>query len=202
MLDILYSDNITSIKNVNFGKRLVFITEKKTTTDRRVRRTKRQLKKAFIELLYEKNIENISVTDIVEQADYNRSTFYFHYNYKEELINELNKSLLDGLISSFFTTEKRKNKISPSDITIFDYILSKKEYFTLWQNPKVLLEIKEDFLDQLLSLFSQELYISDYKTTYLAHGILGIILLWIKNDLKEAPDEMASLVSNLINFLA
>lgn len=184
--------------------------KKPVTEDRRVRRTKRHFKRAFLELLYEKSIEDISVTDIVEKADYNRSTFYFHYNYKEEMIVELNQSLLNGLLNSIFTTKKRKKKISSSDIAVFNYILSKKEYFMLWKNPEVLCGLEDEFIEQLTHLFVDKLYFStdkqpaflEYKTTFLAHGILNIILQWIKDDFKEDPKDMARLVSELINSIS
>ena len=57
--------------------------------DKRVRRTKLQLKQAFIKLMEEKNYDQITVTDIVNRADYNRATFYRHYNFKEELAEEM-----------------------------------------------------------------------------------------------------------------
>lgn len=55
-------------------------------------RSRRMIRQAFLELLREKNYEKITVTDIVNRADINRSTFYAHYpdvrGLVEEIMNE------------------------------------------------------------------------------------------------------------------
>lgn len=42
-------------------------------------RSRKWIRQAFMELLREKEFEKITVTDIVNRADINRSTFYAHY---------------------------------------------------------------------------------------------------------------------------
>lgn len=54
--------------------------------DRRVRRTRRRLKRALLELLAEKRYDEITVRDLCARADVGRSTFYGHYGSKEELL--------------------------------------------------------------------------------------------------------------------
>ncbi|WP_207706266.1 TetR/AcrR family transcriptional regulator [Clostridium sp. HBUAS56017] len=57
--------------------------------DRRYRRTQNQLKKAIIELLKVKNINQISVRELSEMADINRATFYLHYKTPYDLLMHL-----------------------------------------------------------------------------------------------------------------
>ena len=45
--------------------------------DRRIARSTKALKKALVELLEEKTIDEISVTEITERAGYTRKTFYY-----------------------------------------------------------------------------------------------------------------------------
>ena len=47
--------------------------------DRRVRKTKTQLENGLAGLLREKAINEITVTELTERVDINRSTFYLHY---------------------------------------------------------------------------------------------------------------------------
>lgn len=54
--------------------------------DRRVPRTKRRLKLGLIELLRERDYDQITVQDIVDRADVGRSTFYAHFESKEDLL--------------------------------------------------------------------------------------------------------------------
>ena len=46
--------------------------------DRRVRKTKKQLRGALTQLLLEKDISHITVRDVADLADVNRGTFYAH----------------------------------------------------------------------------------------------------------------------------
>jgi len=59
------------------------------SVDKRVRKTRNALMDSLLSLMQEKDFRDISVTDIVETADINRGTFYRHFQYKEELLEEL-----------------------------------------------------------------------------------------------------------------
>jgi AcrR family transcriptional regulator len=54
--------------------------------DRRVRRTRSRLKASLLELLEAKDYDAITVEDIAQQADVGRSTFYSHFESKEDLL--------------------------------------------------------------------------------------------------------------------
>mgnify|MGYP000825444146 CR=1 FL=1 len=47
--------------------------------DRRVRKTKAQLRAGLARLMQKKSIKEITVKELVEEVDINRSTFYLHY---------------------------------------------------------------------------------------------------------------------------
>src|ERR1700681_4588461 len=56
--------------------------------DVRVRRTRKLLQQAFIELTMEKGFAALTVRDITERAMVNRSTFYRHYLDKYDLLEQ------------------------------------------------------------------------------------------------------------------
>ena len=60
--------------------------EKKT--DRRVRKTKNQLRTGLARLMKKKNIGQITVKELVDDVDINRSTFYLHYSDIPSLLKE------------------------------------------------------------------------------------------------------------------
>ena len=47
--------------------------------DRRVRRTRKQLRECLVTLLKQKKVQDITVRELTELADLNRGTFYLHY---------------------------------------------------------------------------------------------------------------------------
>lgn len=60
-------------------------------------RSRNMIKKAFIELLEEKNISDISVVDIVNRADISRNTFYAHYDDVFSVLEELENDFIGKL---------------------------------------------------------------------------------------------------------
>ena len=57
--------------------------------DRRVAKTQELIKKAFLELMNEKKFETITIQDISDRANVNRSTIYLHYLDKYDLLDKL-----------------------------------------------------------------------------------------------------------------
>jgi AcrR family transcriptional regulator len=53
--------------------------------DRRVRRTRQLLQEALLALILEKGYDAITVQDVIDRADVGRSTFYAHFQDKEDL---------------------------------------------------------------------------------------------------------------------
>ena len=61
--------------------------------DRRTRKTREAIFKAFTALLSQKDFDSITVSEIIEKADVGRATFYTHFETKDFLLKELCKEL-------------------------------------------------------------------------------------------------------------
>ncbi len=81
--------------------------------DRRVRRTRAALQSAVIDLVEERDVSQISVADVVDRADVNRSTFYAHYQDVYELVEAACTSMIDDMIG--FVTALDPAQANPSD---------------------------------------------------------------------------------------
>ncbi|MDD2620842.1 MAG: TetR/AcrR family transcriptional regulator [Syntrophomonadaceae bacterium] len=68
--------------------------------DLRVIRTRKMIKNACLDLMEEKGYESITVKDIAEKAFINRKTFYFHFQDKTFLFNEIIKDSLDLMLAN------------------------------------------------------------------------------------------------------
>lgn len=62
------------------------VRKKAVPDDRRVQKTRKLLSDAFVALVIEKGYDAVSIRDITEKANVGRSTFYFHYESKEQLM--------------------------------------------------------------------------------------------------------------------
>lgn len=63
--------------------------------DRRVRRSRRALRTALVDLVLEKGFRAITVDEIVERADVARATFYAHYRDKDDLLVDIVRDLTE-----------------------------------------------------------------------------------------------------------
>lgn len=67
----------------------------------RVQYTRRALRSALIDLICEKPLSDITVTDLCARADVNRSTFYLHYKGVHELLEEIEDAILERINAHF-----------------------------------------------------------------------------------------------------
>ena len=75
----------------------------KNDLDRRVQKTRKLLQDALIELVAQKSYESVSIREILETANVGRSTFYSHFQDKDQLLH----SILDRLDELFGQHEKQ-----------------------------------------------------------------------------------------------
>lgn len=64
--------------------------------DRRVIKTKRAIRNAFAALMAEKDINDITITDIADVADINRKTVYNYYSGVHEILDEIENELVSS----------------------------------------------------------------------------------------------------------
>lgn len=80
-------------------------------TDRRVRKTKSQLKTGLAQLMREKSIREITVKELVDAVDINRSTFYLHYSDIPGLLAEVENEMMEEMQRAI-----REHPIDPEKI--------------------------------------------------------------------------------------
>ena len=70
-------------------------------TDPRIRKTRTSIRNAFIEMMKKKDYDAITVTDIAENAEINRKTFYAHYETKEQIYTQIVEEMFLDLLDTF-----------------------------------------------------------------------------------------------------
>lgn len=71
------------------------------------RRSRRLIREAFLELLEERDLDKITVVDIVNRADVTRSTFYVHYPDIYGIIEEIQNEIISRHLEEFSQIEYR-----------------------------------------------------------------------------------------------
>lgn len=182
--------------------------------DRRIRRSKKLISEAFLTLLETYDYYEISVTDIVNLADYNRTTFYRHFKDKEDLLNQIVSYYSKKLVNSFKKLYANHNyvrleKLSEKDITVFKHINEHIKFYQLWNQLEKVPGFEEQFLRKIATFYKNDIGLintpmkdlnKSLYTTFYAYGIMGLILDWIKGDLRESSEYMATQLCKILNY--
>ena len=176
--------------------------------DLRVIKTKNNLYNTLVELMKEKQFEEIKVSDICNHALVNRSTFYAHYNDKYELLEEYIKVLNES-----FTKELEKNKnISNTKeyymemIKIFlDHVEDKKQiYSSIMINNRnsMTMDIIYDVLNQDITNRLKNEEVKEIPSDIVAKFYLGAIfnvgIEWLNNSNKYTKEELLKYLNLLL----
>lgn len=172
--------------------------------DRRVRRTKKMLKEALIALMEQKRIQDISVREIAELADFNRGTFYLHYKDAYDLLDQIERETIDALEALLDAYMPRGTPRDPIDMLrhVFEFLRDNADVGRVLLGPNgdlsFVTRIKVIVNEHLRGVISPETTgrsaaSVDYLSAYIVSGFIGLFEAWLSRDMQESPNEMAEL---------
>lgn len=179
--------------------------------DRRTRKTREALYVAMAELLSEKRLQDISVTELARRADVNRSTFYMHfqdvYSMAECMQHDFTETVKAVLRER--GDELATGSVEPTLRSLYSYFRDNRKMFDIVFGAKgvdsfygdVATVISETLLDVLpfdCNLPEQTaLYIMDF----VARGSIGLAKGWVDRGCIEDVDAMVALNTALIDSI-
>jgi AcrR family transcriptional regulator len=117
--------------------------------DRRTRATRRRLLKAARELFAEKGMDLTTIDDITQRADLAKGTFYYHFSDKNEVIEELIRQVMDGLVQLMNDRcREAKDLTTLLELIIqahIDFFRVRWEDFVLYYQGRADLKLKEGY---------------------------------------------------------
>lgn len=172
-------------------------------------RSRRFIRQAFLELLREKRFEKITVTDIVNRADINRSTFYAHYTDVKALIEEIQYEIVNRSISLIKETDFLELLNSPIPFLqkLIDIANENRELYTILgktalsfnqlEKIKVLLVEKAMNLTEIPEeIRSQKKF--EIRVNFFVGGIINVYQQYLVGTLDATPDEIIGDIADLI----
>lgn len=171
----------------------------KEKQDLRYIKTERLIRKSFHELAQEKDMNRITVRELVERAEINKTTFYSHYETLPDLIDTLERENIDYIMDNLDQVELL---YKDSDQFIENLYRNLKDcrIVTIGKNGAG----SQRFIERLKNALSEEIDIKEidaeqYKKTlvilkFILHGILGIISTESEGDIEI--DYIKALVKN------
>lgn len=176
--------------------------------DRRVLKTKRAIYNAFVELLSEKEINHITITDISKKADINRKTFYNYYSNTYEVMEEIENLTVDTFIKRLdaieftnmtdFLTEifSQFTEIINSDLDFFSHL------FKINNRSILIVKIVEAIKEYIRKRIEKEQELDIQKFNIVADfyipGILSVYMNWFINNHNIPIEELSHILTDLI----
>lgn len=161
-----------------------------TKNNKRKRQSQEKIEKAFLDMLLEKELTQISVTDICKETGLNRSTFYANYIDVYDLADKIRKKMEDDFYNAFH--DKSDNDVVKFFKHIYDNQILYRVYFKLNYNEKCPYLI----LDLTLSGIAFDGKYIDYHTEFFLSGITAVVKKWLNSGCKETPEEMSDIIKS------
>lgn len=170
--------------------------------DRRAKMTKDFLKRALIELMKEKNINDITVKALCEKADVNRSTFYKHY----VTVTELYEDMIGDVTESFrYITEcaAKEGSLDKANYieSILNYAEANRDLFLVILSEKGNVGFGEFLIkntDSVLDGFEVS-ELTKYCIYFVVSGMSSVIWKWLNKEERMPAHSVAVLVNSLLN---
>lgn len=190
------SISITLEKNVSM----------KVTTDRRVRYTKMILRESMLDLLKNKSLNQISITELCKAADVNRNTFYKHYNTTYEIIREMEDEIFNALMDSIKNMDNVNDIILASCRTLERDKKMSVIIFSETDSSSLLSKALSSFRKTDLTLQNNSdaaLQQSLLEKVYLfgEQGTIALMKDWVLGGFKEPAESIAAIISYLIQSI-
>ena len=174
--------------------------------NQRVRLSKQLLRQSLIDLLHQKSIHKVSVREICDKAQVNRSTFYKYYGNQYELFSEMEGETLD-YVNRHLSVEQTTVAGDLSQITkLVKFVDDNAPLSRILINHN----IDPNFPDALINLSCLRRWIdSHFRTVYseaemeyvyvlIVNGGYSLIKKWINKDDREPPELIAELLCRTI----
>ena len=174
--------------------------------DRRQQKTRAAVFTAFSTLLAEKNYSKITVQEIIDTANVGRTTFYAHFETKDDLLKALCENLFSHIISSALDCTHTHGLYSDKNApeSVFWHLLQhlqedENNIFVLLscESSEVFLRYFKDSLNKLI----QNQFVNqnrknnmdipqDFLINHISGSFVDMVLWWIKGQMKQTPEEL------------
>ena len=169
---------------------------------RRVTMTKLLLKTALMELMQEKPFEQITIKELCEQADLNRTTFYLHYNDQKDVLAEIEKETMEKTVAFMENVSPDADSIDQIE-SFLSYVKENALVFRTLMLRSDSRPFRQEFIVYTLERIRGNLpYYGDpaherYVLTFLMEGSNHIIMEWMRQDFDLPAREVAQLIYRL-----
>ena len=174
--------------------------------DRRQQKTRTAIFSAFTSLLAEKSYSKITVQEIIDAANVGRTTFYAHFETKDDLLKELCEELFGHIIGSAMDCTHTHGLYSDGSApkSVFCHLLqhlqeNDRNIIALLscESSEMFLRFFEDSLNELVrsQFINQNRKANtdipeDFLINHISGSFVEMVLWWIRGHRKQTPEDL------------
>lgn len=184
-------------------------------------KSQRILRQSFLNLLNQKNFNQITVTEIISKADLGRSTFYAHYEDKYQLLEEIENELIGGLVDLMIDLRNKggssfelflKSGLCPTYVEYFKYIRKYSFEFKTLLDYKSETFFSEKLTAKIAATRNETVQIwmkqsenphysnralNDYRDSVLSSCYVSMFTTWLRRDMDFNEEQMGTLLTSM-----
>lgn len=165
-----------------------------TKNNRRKQASVERIQKAFMLFLKEKELSQVSVSDICKQAGLNRSTFYAHYTDIYDLADKLCKEL-ENEVTHLLVLEAGWQQSAQEFLKLFRHIRDHQPLYAFYFKLGYENTDRTWYDDRDLQSLP-DISAIDYHVAFFRHGFNAIVKLWLCRGCRETPEQMCQILLN------
>lgn len=202
--------------NTRINKVRMYVTEhfhkivQEAKMDRRQQKTRNAIFQAFSKLLETKHFHNITVQEIIDEADVGRSTFYAHFETKDELLKTMCTDIFHHVFSKELHSEKTHDFSSGNDgllskLTHILYHLKDNEKnitgILSCESGELFMRYFKEYLSEMFERYLDETKIpKEFVLNHLVGSFAEAVKWWIQHKMQYSPEEIAGYYMKLIQI--
>ncbi len=175
--------------------------------DRKTRYTKTVLRDSLMELMKRKPITKITIKELCETADINRTTFYAHYLDQYDLLRKIEDEMISWVkeVITDLQGKSDKHEILPYIEKILEYIVQNNNHIGVLMSEQGDLEFQNRLFATVyeyktvipFNLDGDDEENEELYNVFIVNGSVGLIRHWIKNGMNIPPKKLAKLIYDL-----
>lgn len=174
--------------------------------DRRTKKTKAAIFAAFTELLSKEKYSQITIQKVIDLADVGRSTFYSHFETKDELLKSMCLDMFRDMTSleHSFDIDNPHSMITDILYHIKDNKKAIKGVIASESGDLLMNNFKAYFNEQIEELLDHSVNYSkktpkDFLINHISGSFIEMVKWWVENNMKQTPEELTTFYISVIS---
>jgi AcrR family transcriptional regulator len=187
---------------------------KELKPSRKTHYTRMALRSSLVDLMAQKPITRITITELCEKADINRTTFYAHYKDQYDLLRQMEEETIadfEAMLTKYENKYSKKETLQmleemlryiANNSNSIQVLLSEngdvyfqKRLFRRFLYRKQVLAYFTEVSQDTETKFPNEML--EYHSFFVINGAIGVIQYWLKNNMNIPATELAKMLVNL-----